>query len=63
MITVDKKNCLKPCKGIYADVTKMEAKNTSTKHFEYLFRNYNKYKRFFELSKSIILGLKFLLIL
>ena len=56
MITVDKKNCLKPCKGIYADVTKMEAKNTSTKHFEYLFRNYNKYKRFFELSKSIILG-------
>ena len=51
-ITTDGKKCLTPCEGVYADVTKLEAKNISGDHFESLLRNYNNYKRFFDISKS-----------
>ena len=51
-ITIDEKECLTACEGVYADVTKLEAKNISGVHFESLLRNYNNYKRFFDISKS-----------
>ena len=51
-ITVDGKKCVTPCEGVYADVFKLEAKNISGDHFESLLRNYNNYKRFFDISES-----------
>ena len=51
-IRIDPKKCTRPCEGIYADVSKMEAKNISGVHFEDLIRDYNNYKRFFDLSTS-----------
>ena len=41
-------NCLIPCEGIYADVTKIEAKKVTGKYYETLLKSYNKYKRFFK---------------
>ena len=63
-ITTDGKKCLTPCEGVYADVTKLEAKNISGDHFESLLRNYNNYKRFFDISKSkFVNSLLFLLLI
>ena len=55
IVNVDKKECLIACEGVYANVTKLEAQNVTGLQFDDLMRNYNKYKRFFELSKSGIL--------
>ena len=51
-IVVDTKKCLKSCKGVYADVTKMESKNITGHQLDSLMLDYNKYKRFGDLSKS-----------
>ena len=45
-ITTVYDDCLPPCEGIYADVTKMPSENIDGEYYEDLLRDYNKYKRF-----------------
>ena len=51
-ITIDSSNCLIPCQGIYADVTKTEADKIEGEYYETLLKNYKKYKRFFDVSEG-----------
>ena len=52
-IEIDNKECLIPCEGLYADVTKIVPNNIDQENYEKLHKDYNKYKRSFDLSKSI----------
>ena len=51
-ITIDSSNCLIPCQGIYADVTKTEADKIDGIYYETLLKNYKRYKRFFDVSEG-----------
>ena len=47
--------CLPPCEGIYADVTKIAADNVvNGKYYEALLMDYNRYKRFNYPSESML---------
>ena len=49
-VSVETNNCLVPCEGIFADVTKLKAPEITGKYYEKLLRSYDKYKRFFDIS-------------
>ena len=51
-LTVDTSDCLVPCEGIFADVTKHQAPKISGEYYEKLVRSYDRYKRFFDISDS-----------
>ena len=50
-ITIDTTECIKPCEGIYADVTKYDADKIDDTNYEALLESYHKYKRFFNQTK------------
>ena len=47
-VTVDKNECLKPCEGVYADVTKYDADEIEKNNYGALLDIYSRYKRFFD---------------
>ena len=49
---MDNKECLVPCEGVFADVTKLEAPEIIGDYYEKLLKNYDKYKRSFDISDS-----------
>ena len=51
-IKIDSKKCVQPCNGVYADVRQGKARNITGDQLESLMFDYNKFKRFGELSKS-----------
>ena len=51
-MVVDTKECIVPCEGVFADVTKLEAPKVTGEYYKKLLRSYDKYKRFFDISDS-----------
>ena len=51
-LKVDIEDCLAPCEGIFADVSKIKAPDITGKHYDQLLKSYDRYKRFFDLSES-----------
>ena len=51
-ITTKYAECLPPCEGVYADVTKIQAEKIEGEYYENLMKEYHEYKRFYYPSES-----------
>ena len=49
---VDTDGCLKPCEGVYADITKVDDGKIDEQYYESLLQSYYSYKRFFDKDDS-----------
>ena len=51
-IKINKKSCLVPCEGVFADVQRYEPDGIDAKSAELFEGKYHKYKSFFEKNKG-----------
>ena len=55
-VEIDKKICMVPCEGIYADIKKLPSDNVFAENDEMFKLRYKNYKSFFEKSKGAFIS-------